>query len=483
MKNSISAVTVIFVIVLIGIGYYFYPEPQKPILGRALVLAFANASDNQMDLVHQWEKLDLSVEFTNACAKGSDVKRDKCIRKNIANALSRAESATKSLLLLGDKDHSRVLLSTLNKNNIDNITALIILQANADASVANNLNIPKTLVISDLNDVSEEVSKARVLASNIRDTGKWVWSTMLADGGSDLLSHPVLAHMISFLINGHVNPNYKVEFKAESQWQNPIVNNNKFFRLSEFVETYPIDNDIYRILKSFYAYDPNLLKQWPLNNYKAFNLLKYRDYMPEDKRGRFVTFVNRKGHRFYLDLNRYQQYKPEFVIAIDDEDNLYRMTSFYKTRRYYSWEKGGPDKDTLYSQSLGAFIHFQVPPPPQLELPYLQYSSILFDSIEFTDQNPYENLKGLSDPAFGVLTMNCIPCHSVDGVGGAAHHLHYLTAKPQPGYAKPLRSYSKEVLENFFFNQTATAQLIGVNPNYVEEAIGQELQEWLLAKQ
>ena len=483
MKNSISAVIVILFIVAAGIGYYFYPEPQKPILGRALVLAFASATDNQIDLIHQWEKLDLSVEFANTCTRGSEAKRVKCIRKSITNSLTRSESASKPLLLLADKNSSQVLLSILNENNFNQVSALILLRANAATSVLDNFKIPKTLVISGINDIAEDVLTTRVMASNIRSKGQWAWSTMLAEGGNGLLSHPVLPHMISFLLNDNVNSFYRTEFKAESQWQHPIVNNNKFFELTEFVETYPIDNDIQRILNAFYAYDLNLLKQWPLNQYKAFNLLKYRDYLPKDKQGQFVTFANRKGHRFYLDLQRYEQYKPEIVIAIDDEDNLYRMTSFYKTKRYNSWEKGGPDKDTLYSQSLGAFIHFQAPPPAHLELPYLQYSSILFDSIEFTDQNPYEDLQELSEPAFGVLTLNCIPCHSVNGIGGAAHHLDYLTVKPQPGFAQPLHSYSKDVLENFFFNQTATAQLIGVNPNYVEETIGEELLTWLLAKQ
>ena len=253
-------------------------------------------------------------------------------------------------------------------------------------------------------------------------------------------------------------------------------------RLSELVDERQVDNDIHRILKAFYAYDLNLLKQWPLEEYKAFNLVKYRDYLPEDQRGRFAVFSNRKGHKFYLDLQRYEKYQPEFVIAIDDEENLYRMTSFYKTKRYYSWEQGGPSNDMLYSQSLGAFIHFQNSPPMHMELPYLQYSSILFESIKFTDQDPYSGFNDLSTAAFEVLTLNCIPCHSVNQVGGSAHHLDYLTAKPQPGFAQPLLSYSKEVLENFFFNQTATAQLIGVNPNYVDEKTGEELMTWLLSK-
>ena len=155
------------------------------------------------------------------------------------------------------------------------------------------------------------------------------------------------------------------------------------------------------------------------------------------------------------------------------------MSTFYKTKRFYSWEPGGPDQDTLYVQSLGGFIHFRKSLPPQYELPYLQYSTIKFDSIAFSNIDPYAGIKNLTHRSFRVLTQNCIPCHSVDGIGGAAYHMDSQTGEPQPGFARPLRTYSKEIYQNFFFNQTATAELIGVNPNYVERSVAEELLPWL----
>ncbi len=482
MKNSILYIIIALVLIIAGGGYYFYTQPHKIILGRALVLMFVNDNSDQVKLVNQWEKLDLSVDIIDACARGDNAKRVACKGKYVKSALSRTKDVNKPLLLLADKDSSKTLLSALSKNDGNQIAALILLQVNLDEGYIDNIITPKTLVISDVNDLSEDIFSARLLASTIRNNDQWAWSTMLVDDGNGLLSHSVLPHMVSYLINGKINPAYQIEFNAESRWQNPVVNNDKFFELSELVEERQVDNDIHRVLKAFYAYDINLLKQWQVEKYKAFNLMKYRDYLPENRRGRFVVFSNRKGHKFYLDLQRYGEYQPEFVIAIDDEENLYRMTSFYRTKRYYSWEQGGPSDDMLYSQSLGAFIHFQNPPPANMELPYLQYSSILFDSIEFTDQDPYAEFSGLSASAFEVLTLNCIPCHSVNQIGGSAHHLDYLTLNPQPGFAQPLLSYSEDVLENFFFNQTATAQLIGVNPNYVDEKIGEELMTWLLSK-
>lgn len=482
MKNSILYTILALALIIAGIGYYFYSPPTKNILGRALVLMFVNDSASHVDLVSEWEKLDLSVEFSDDCTNANNAKRSVCIKKYIRSALSRTKAVNKPLLVLADKDASPSLITTLTNSDADQIAAVILLQAKSDKPIADNVTASKILIVSDSNDSVESIFASRLLSSTIRNNGQWVWSTMLAGDVDGLLSHPVLPHMVSYLIGGKMNPAYQIEFNAESRWQHPIVDNGKFFELDELVETRQIDNDINRILKAFYAYDLNLLKQWPLKQYKAFNLIKYRDYLPKIKRGRFAVFSNRKGHKFYLDLQRYEKYKPEFVIAIDDEDNLYRMTSFYRTKRYYSWEQGGPSNSMLYSQSLGAFIHFQNPPPAHMELPYLQYSSILFESIEFTNQDPYLGFNGLSDSAFKVLTLNCIPCHSIDEVGGSAHHLDYLSVKPQPGFAQPLLSYPKDVLNNFFFNQTATAQLIGVNPNYVEPNTGKELMTWLLEK-
>tara|TARA_R110002096_G_scaffold421984_1_gene628231 strand:+ start:1272 stop:2720 length:1449 start_codon:yes stop_codon:yes gene_type:complete len=482
MKNSILFAIFALILVIAGSGYYFYSPPHENILGRALVLMFVNDSPGQTDLVKQWEKVDLSVEIIDDCAVGDDTRRTACTEKHIERALKRINDVNKPLLVLADKGSSQALLSALNDNDIHQIAALILLQASGDETHADSIIIPKTLVVSDVNDLPASILAARTFASDIREHGQWSWATMLVDNGDGLLSHSVLPHMVSYLIGGKVNPAYRIEFNAESQWQNPVVNNKKFFELAEFVEKHQVDQDIHRILKAFYAYDPALLKQWPLREYKAFNLIKYRNSLPGNKQGRFAVFSNRKGHKFYLDLLRYEKYKPEFVIAIDDEENLYRMTSFYKTRRFYSWEQGGPADDMLYAQSLGAFIHFQNAPPLEMELPYLQYSSILFESIHFTDQDPYEGFNQLSEPAFEVLTLNCLPCHSINGVGGSAHHLDYLTVTPQPGFAQPLLNYSNDVLENFFFNQSETAQLIGVNPNYVEASVGKELKAWLLSQ-
>lgn len=459
--------------------FYFLAQPKKIILGQTLVLAFVTDVGNAAEIAKQWAALDLDVELLNTCHRKQQAKNISCVTKHINKAVSRTQKINKSLVVLADRQQIATVLSALNQNYGSDIAAVVLLRPQVELKLVDNLKLPKTIVISEASDDAKSAALARQFASRVRNNDQWAWSTMLVQSDNTLISHPVLPHIISYSVGGRVDKYYQIEFNAESRWQQPTVNNDAFFQFDKLIETRVVDNDIRRILKAFYAFDPNLLKQWPGKSYQALNILKYRDQLPVEQQGRYVSFRNRKGHQFYLDLQRYGRFQPEFVIALDDEDNLYRLTTFYKTKQYYSWKQGGPSNEMLYSQSLGAFIHFQKPPPAHYELPYLQYSSIIFKTIKFSDQDPYSELNNLSYPAFHVLTSNCIPCHSVNKVGGAAHHLDYLTGQPQPGFAKPLLAYPKEVLQNFFFNQTATAQLIGVNPNYVDQKIGEEIINWL----
>lgn len=451
---------------------------ENKIYGRALVLGFTDREVDESLLSTSWQKQDLTLELDYSCASDQLDNMQQCFSRKIKRAISRVQRHNKQLILLADGRQASALIG-LTQKSLKEIAAIMLLQPDIDTLPDDVNSGSKLILISDIKANPDTLITLRKMSAVIRKKDNWVWFTQLSAGDAALLAHPVLSHMVSFAIDGPVDPRYKLEFQAESRWQQPIVNNNDFWAQHEFVTSHKVTVDIQRILRAFYAHDPGQLKQWELQRYHAFSLLKYRDSLPPDKQGRYVTFSNRKGHTFYLDLEKYAQYEPEFVIGIDNESNLYRFTSFYITNRYYSWTPGGPDENMLYSQSLGAFLHFRKALPREHELPYLQYSSILFDTINFTDKNPYQQITGLSEDAFRVVTLNCLPCHSIHGKGGAAHHLDYLNLQPQPGFAKPLTSYPRSVLDNFFFNQAETAKLIGVNINYVETDIGRELIGWL----
>ena len=482
-KKPILALCFLLVIATSVIIYLNTVTEYSPIDGDMLVVMFGKENDEKLLSSKEWDSQRISIEWINHCQNADEKYTRNCVLKALKIVAKRAKANNKPLVVIAEQNTSSAVLRELNDLDDATISAIVLLQPAKFTIDIEKFNLPaKLVIISDITDSRNHIIESNNLASTIRNDGNWVWFTMLNSGENSIHSHPVLPYILSFVIGSDGGVPYSLEFDAESRWQHPTYNNDKFLEQSKFIEERKIDIDIQRILKAFYAFEPRILNQWPLETYQSFNLLKYRDSLPPEKQGRYATFQNRKGHKFYLDLQVYGKYIPEFVVAIDNEKNLYRLTSFYITKQYYSWRQGGPKDGELYSQSMGAFIHFQKPLPYNYELPYLQYSSILFETIEFSDENPYRSFAELSEPALRVMTLNCLPCHKVNGIGGAAVHLDYSTGKSKPGFAKPLLSYSKEVLDNFFYNQTATAKLIGVNPNYVDREIGRELIDWLQAR-
>ena len=471
------AVAAIFVAILVGIILTIKLLPKNSANQSVFVLAFTN---NELTNEKLWAESAFSIDSISDCNSTNEQQDVACVAKYIQSIVGTAQALNVQLIVLGQGNYPKKILAALQQiTGAEKIDALVFLQSEDVSLLNDKYRFPKTLIISSAQDSHADVVKSRQLASML-NRSHWAWFTMLlSDQSNNLLSHPIIPNIVTYLLNGAQGTLNDGEFDAEVRWQRPIFNNQAYYANPKAIAEYNVDANLSNTLQAFFSHEPYLLKQWPLEKYRGFDLLKYRSQLPLEKQGRYVSFSNRKGHRFYLDLNRYGRYLPEIVIGLDDETNLYHLTSFYRTKRFNSWEEGGPSEDMLYAESLGAFIHFRKPVPAQYELPYLQYSSILFESISFSNQDPYAELSNLTYPTFRVLTMNCLPCHSVGEIGGAAHHIDSKLGQPQPGYALALTAYSQEVLENFFFNQSATADLIGVNPNHVERRVAQELLVWL----
>ena len=483
-KNGFrSIILAVSVVVLVVIAIVFYiKNPPRELAKPIVVLAFLDQTDKVSSTsLHNWQSAGLAIEYVDNCTQLKNDKVVTCITEVIQKIAKVSSSSGAELVIMADDHFTHYMLSTFKQGHLeDEVAALVLLQAKFNLSDVENIALPKSVLINTPQDDADDFIVRRRAVAKLQSNDNWVWPTTLStENINSLVEHPMLPEMILFLLDKQQNVQLLAEFNAESHWQKPLFNNEDYFAVDEAINEYAVDYDLHRILAAFFHHEPYQLKQWPLNSYQGFDLLTYRSLLPEEEQGRYVTFTNRKGHRFFLDLDRYGRYQPEIVIGIDDERNLYQMSTFYKTKQFYSWEPGGPEQDTLYVQSLGAFIHFRKPLPQQYELPYLQYSTIKFDSIAFSNIDPYAGIKNLTHAAFRVLTQNCIPCHSIDGVGGAAYHMDSQTGEPQPGFARPLRTYSKEIYQNFFFNQTATAALIGVNPNYVERSVAEELLPWL----
>ncbi|MEC9367832.1 MAG: hypothetical protein VX871_03990, partial [Pseudomonadota bacterium] len=209
--------------------------------------------------------------------------------------------------------------------------------------------------------------------------------------------------------------------------------------------------------------------------------LAYRDGNGKTRNARYMVTRNLSGNFFSFDLDVYAKYEPVVVVGIDYESNLFRVQPFlYFTRRQYSWKKYEPTGMSV--RPLGAFLYFRKPPPKELTPKFGLIASLKLESITFTPKNPLASLEGLSPSLKSTLTSGdggCIYCHKLGGVGGRMHHLAAIGASPQPGYALPLRSYSRDVMHNFLYDQERVARMFGVTPNFVSAAQAKELAEFL----
>ena len=201
-----------------------------------------------------------------------------------------------------------------------------------------------------------------------------------------------------------------------------------------------------------------------------------------DKQGpgdyRYLLFKNRKGRLFVLDLAIYKKYKPNIVIAVDNIKNTHSLAHFYRTNQSYSWKNENSER-VLFVDALGPFLYFNEDVPVKFQLPLWQYTQILFESLELSENNPLEGLEISDRDVSNLIHGNCISCHKVFGFGGEAHHINALTLVKEPGFALPLENYDKKVMQNFLFNQTEVAAQIGVNPNPVPKDVALKLLDYL----
>src|SRR5439155_14940685 len=77
---------------------------------------------------------------------------------------------------------------------------------------------------------------------------------------------------------------------------------------------------------------------------------------PELGTGDFVVTENARGEQVVFSRSAIAQKKPEIVIGIDDETNLFRMFVTYNVYRTYSW-KPETTKLSLLVRHVGGFIH------------------------------------------------------------------------------------------------------------------------------
>jgi hypothetical protein len=244
------------------------------------------------------------------------------------------------------------------------------------------------------------------------------------------------------------------------------------------IRTYPVDDALHRTLMLLFGTMPYELSPLPGKTYQAIDLLEYLARRPESEvgEGGWLVVSNIRGETQYFAREMLEKTRPVVVVGLDDEDNLYRVSTFYRLKRAYSWIQGEEPMPTMI-RPLGAFLHFQTPPPADMRNETYAPFGLDASSFRWVDGDPLAPVRamtgGLREAMIG--SQGCLKCHTFRGAGARAHHTRADSGEPYGAFALPLEEYPTDVLRRFLFEQESVARSFGVVPLPVEPKVARQL--------
>jgi len=430
-----------------------------------------------------WENIKFKTESLSDCLLNSG-NISICVENGLRKVVERLGPQDNIILITDLK--SEELLGIFDNKNISEQLSLLISFRPGELDVkkldVHNLHLPLVILVGTTDDREVILSSNRT-AFRLREKGLSVWSTWLTPyprnaNGNISISSPQLAVISTNILGMGLDNKYQQFLSAERIWQNPPITNEEFYSNSDHIYKMPINEGVQSVLINFFSQTPYYLNQFPLESYSAFDVLNFLNYEHSNDSNMYLTFKNKKGRLFVIDLSIYGKYKPTIVVGLDHVSNLYSLTRFYRTKKSYSWVAEDAPRHQ-FVESLGPFLFFEKPLPANLKLPLWQYGQIMFETIEIIKNNPLDSFDGLESELSNVLVDNCVSCHEVFGIGGRAHHINALTGETAPGFGLPLESYENNVMSNFLYNQDTVAAEIGVTPNPISVSIAKKILDYL----
>ena len=286
--------------------------------------------------------------------------------------------------------------------------------------------------------------------------------------------------VFSFVASGPKELPVDNPFSVRRRWGvRPPLDLSEFRKDPRAITTYPVDAALRETLMNFFGEARFELSPLPGKTYQAIDLLGYLAERPKSDvgEGDWLVVSNLRGEQQYFSREVLKKTQPVIVVGLDDEDNLYRLPTFYQMKRAYSWITSD-EQMPMMIRPLGAFLHFRTPPPADLRIMSFAAFGLDAASLHWVENDPLAPVRSLTGGLRETLIgqQGCLKCHSFRGVGARAHHALALDGKPYGAFGLPLEDYPSDVLRRFLFEQGAVAKSFGVMPLRVEKtAAGQIL--------
>jgi acetyl esterase/lipase len=346
---------------------------------------------------------------------------------------------------------------------------------------------PPFLVLSAENDFDGFPIDARRFAARLRASGNRDVQEIVVQGADHFTIFKRLGGassvlrdlLLSFTGAGSLDPFHAELWAARRKWQEPPLSTEPFWVRRELIKTYRVND---RFLAGFgMIYDAGSrfeLGSYPLREFHAIPLARFLDSQPREKigEGDYLVLTNARREKVYWRLSEIAPYEPVIVIGLDDERNLFRLSTFYRNKLAYSWKD---EKPALSVRSLGGFIYFLKPPPPGLVSSTTAMYSLTAESFRRTRQDPLAAMADLPrDVRDAIYFRNaCLSCHSFRGTEVRSGHVRARDGEQQGGFALSLESYPPEAWRQFMFDNQKSAAAVGVRPNPVAGPAAQKLHD------
>ena len=283
--------------------------------------------------------------------------------------------------------------------------------------------------------------------------------------------------MLNFLGQQPLPPTVDALMRARRVWQEPTPTTEPFWRHKDLIRSHPIDERFQLALRRVYEYNAHELRDYPLKKFHAIDLMQLLERLPRERigSGEFLTVTNARQEKEFWRLSELAPYQPVFVVGVDDERNLFRLSVFYQGKREYSWRETPPP--LLSVRSVGAFIYFLKPPPARLVPPRTVTYSLTLDSFRRSETDPLAAMASLPREVYEVMHVHngCFSCHGFRGTDVRAGHVRARDGALQGGFALALESYPPEVWRQFMFEHEKAVAAIGVRPNAVKGPAAEKL--------
>lgn len=360
-----------------------------------------------------------------------------------------------------------------------------------DAAVRDGAR-PVFLVITGADDTTEVAKQGRRFVRALEKSGVAPATFVLLRGRdaksiADLSADDDLTRGVTAFVRGEPAPGLERPwFASRDVSADPPLSTESFGSDSSLVKRYPVSVKLRQMMYLILGGARSELRAYDLATYRAVDLLDYlatrsaRDVGVGDH----LVMTNIRGERTYLTRAEVERLRPQIVVGLDDEPNLFRLFAVYRPRLRYSWLK---DEGPLprMTRPVGGALLFPGQRPHRFPTAITVPSGLTPSSFRWQREDPLRSVRILPDSIQDVLigASGCLHCHAFRGEGAGSQHV--LLEDPSVrggGIALALEQYPPDVLRAFLFEQERVAGMFGARPLVLSANLAAELEALVRAE-